>query len=82
MIEIDIYSRRGCHLCDEAKAVVERVQQRYTFALRVINIETDAALEKEYGEQIPVVFINGSKAFKYRVDEAELEKKVKKLCKT
>jgi glutaredoxin len=82
MIQIDIYSRPGCHLCDEAKAVIERVQLRFAFAVRVINIESDPALEKEYGEQIPVVFVNGNKAFKYHVDEAELEKKVKRLWKT
>ena len=81
-IRIDIYSRPGCHLCDAAKSVIERVQHRFAFDLRVINIETDAALEKEYGDQIPVVFINGNKAFKYHVDEAELEKKVKRLWKT
>ena len=81
-IQIDIYSRPGCHLCDEAKTVVERVQRRFDFAIRVVNIESDPQLEKEYGEQIPVVFINGSKAFKYRVDEGELEKKVKRLWKT
>jgi hypothetical protein len=38
--------------------------------------------EKEYGEQIPVVFVNGNKAFKYHVGEAELEEKVKRLWKT
>lgn len=80
-IQIDIYSRPGCHLCDEAKAVIERVQNRFSFDLHVINIETDPALEKQYGEEIPVVFINGNKAFKYHVDEAELEKKVKRLWK-
>jgi glutaredoxin len=82
MIEVDIYSRPGCHLCDEAKAVIERVRRRYAFALREINIENDPALEREYGEQIPVVFVNGNKAFKYHVDETELEKKVKRLWKT
>jgi glutaredoxin len=82
MIQIDIYSRPGCYLCDEAKAVIERVQRRFAFALRVIDIESDPALEKEYGEQIPVVFVNGNKAFKYHVDEAELVEKVKRLWKT
>lgn len=81
-IHIDIYSRPGCHLCDEAKELVERVRQRFPFALRVINIEEDAALETAYGAEIPVVFINGHKAFKYHVDEAELEKKVMRLWKT
>ena len=65
-----------------ASNVIERVQRRFRFALRIINIETDPELEKAYGEQIPVVFINGNKSFKYRVDEAELEKKVKRLWKT
>lgn len=81
-IQIDIYSRPGCHLCDEAKAVIERVRRRVDLSLRVINIESDPALEQKYGSQIPVVFINGNKAFKYHVDEAELEKKVKRLWRT
>ncbi len=80
-IQIEIYSRPGCHLCDEAKEVINRVRLRFPFTLRVINIETDPDLEKIYREQIPVVFINGNKAFKYHVDERELEKKVKKLWK-
>ena len=81
-IEIEIYSRPGCHLCDDAKEVVERVQRRFPFSLRVVDIEMDPELEKAYGEQIPVVFINGNKAFKYHVDERELEQKVKRLWKT
>ena len=78
-IRIEIYSRPGCHLCDEAKEVIDRVGRRVPFNVSVINIDNDPALEKLYGEQIPVVFINGNKAFKYHVDEAELEKKAKKL---
>ena len=81
-IQVDIYSRPGCHLCDEAKEVIERVQRRIAFDLKVTNIETDQDLEKQYGEQIPVVFVNGAKVFKYHVDEAEFEKKVKRLWKT
>ena len=81
-VKVDIYSRPGCHLCDEAKEVIERVGRRIAFSLRVINIETDPELEKKYGEEIPVVFVNGMLAFKYRVDEAEFEKKVKRLWKT
>jgi glutaredoxin len=80
-VRIEIYSRPGCHLCDEAKDVIDRVRLRMTFEVRVINIETDPELERTYGQQIPVVFINGNKAFKYHVDEAELEKKVRKLWK-
>jgi hypothetical protein len=57
------------------------VQRRSPFALRIINIDEDPALVEAYGSEIPVVFINGNKAFKYYVDEAELEKKVKRLWK-
>ena len=81
-VYVEIYSRPGCHLCDEAKEVIERVRRRLTFGLRVINIERDPELEKKYGEEIPVVFVNGVLAFKYRVDEAEFEKKVKRWWKT
>ena len=81
-VQIDIYSRPGCHLCDDAKIIVERVQRRFPFFLPVINIETDPDLKKFYREQIPVVFINGNKAFKYHVDERELEQKVRRLWKT
>ena len=80
-VRVDIYSRPGCHLCEEAKEVIERVRRRYNFDLQVINIEQDAELERAYGTEIPVVFINSNKAFKYRVDEVELERKVKRLWK-
>ena len=64
--------------------MIDRVQQRCPFALRIINIniDEDPALVTAYGTEIPVIFINGNKAFKYYVDEAELEKKVRRLWKT
>ena len=79
MIRVDMYSRPGCHLCDDAKVVIQRVQRRYPFTFTVINVETDPALEKAYGMEIPVILINGNKAFKYRVDEGEFERKVHRL---
>lgn len=78
-IHVEIYSRPGCHLCDDAKEVIERVQRRYPFVLKITNIETNSALETAYGTEIPVITINGNKAFKYRVDENEFERKVKRL---
>ena len=78
-IHVDIYSRPGCHLCDEAKEIIETVRRKVPFQLNVINVETDPALESVYGTEIPVITINGNKAFKYRVDRAEFERKVKRL---
>jgi hypothetical protein len=64
-----------------ARDVIERVRLRYNFVLTIINIEEDPELVEDYGTQIPVVFINSTKAFKYHVDEAELEKRVRRLWK-
>jgi glutaredoxin len=81
MVNVEIYSRPGCHLCDVAKETIEKVRKRVAFDLRITNVESDPALETAYGQEIPVVMINGQKAFKYRVEEAEFEKKVKQLWK-
>ena len=78
-IRVDIYSRPGCHLCDVAKDVIETVRARFPFELRVIDVESDPQLESAYGTEIPVVLINGNKAFKYRVDPREFENKVERL---
>ena len=78
-IHVEIFTRPDCHLCDDAKAVIERVKQRFPFDLKITNIEEDSALEAAYGSEIPVITINGNKAFKYRVDETEFARKVKRL---
>lgn len=81
-VSIEMYSRPQCHLCDEAKEVIERVRRQWPFTFRVINIEEDPKLEQAYGLEVPVILINGNKAFKYRVDEADLIRKVRRLWKT
>jgi thiol-disulfide isomerase/thioredoxin len=70
--ELVIYSRPGCHLCDEMKAVVERVASRHRLHVAEIDISGDPALDKLYGEEIPVLLVDGRKAAKYRISEAEL----------
>ena len=81
-IQIDVYSRSECHLCEDAKNALERARQRYDFILRIIDIDGDPSLEARYGTEIPVVFINNKKAYKYRVDEVDLERKLAHLWKT
>jgi glutaredoxin len=78
-IRVDVYSRPGCHLCVEAKHILESFRRRYGFELGEINVETDEALEKMYGLEIPVVTINGVKVFTYRIDASEFEKRIKRL---
>ncbi len=76
METVELYTKSGCCLCDEAKEVLRRVQADTPFELREIDIGADAALLDRYGEQIPVVFVGGFKAFKFRVDETELRRKL------
>jgi hypothetical protein len=74
MVALTLYSRPGCHLCDEMKAVVDRVSRAATPAptIDVIDISTSPDLESRYGLEIPVLLVNGKKAAKYRVTEEEL----------
>ena len=78
-IRIEIYSRPGCHLCDEAKAVIEPFSARYPLRLTVTNVDSDPNLRSAYGSEIPVVLINGIEAFRHRVDAPALERKLKAL---
>ena len=72
MIQVTIYSRPGCHLCDAMKAVVLRVARTIPFSLEDVDISGHAELETLYGLEIPVLTIDGKKAAKYRVTEREL----------
>lgn len=73
---VEILSRPDCCLCDEAKKVIERVAAEYAIEVRVVDISGNSELEARYGHEIPVVFVGGRKAFKYRVDEAELRRRL------
>jgi len=69
--EVIVYSRKGCHLCEIVKESLVKLHKRGGFQWREIDVDADAELRREYNDQVPVVFINGRKAFKYRMDERE-----------
>jgi glutaredoxin len=76
---LTIYSRPGCHLCDDMKRVVAQVtahMQSNAIVVTEIDISTDEALERMYGQEIPVLFVDGHKSAKYRISEAELRRKL------
>ncbi len=77
MISLTLYSRPGCHLCDEMKAVVARVAGAIPLSLQEIDISTDPTLEARYGLEIPVLLVEGKKAAKYMVTETELTRLLK-----
>jgi hypothetical protein len=72
MKEVVLYSKPDCCLCDDALKVLERVQKVFPFVLRKINILTDDNLHNQFRDEIPVVYIQSKKAFKYRIDESLL----------
>ena len=69
---ITLVSKPGCHLCDEARAVIERVAADLGVGWVERSIEDDPALKEQYWEQIPVTFVDGRQHDYWRVDETRL----------
>jgi glutaredoxin len=74
--EVVVYSRKGCHLCEIVKESLVKLHKRGGFTLREIDVDSDAEVRRLYNDEVPVVFINGRKAFKYRMDEQEFLRKL------
>ena len=71
-MELTLYTRHGCHLCDDMKAVINRLRQRRPVVLIEIDISTDIALERRYGQDIPVLLIDGTEVARHRIGEHDL----------
>jgi len=69
--DVVVYSRRGCHLCDIVKETLTQLQGDADFQWREVDIDTDAELRRKYNDEVPVVCIDGRKAFKYRMDRRQ-----------
>lgn len=67
-----LLGRPGCHLCDDARTVIEKVCGELGVSWEERSIEGEDRLEREYGEQIPVTFVDGRQHDFWRVDEARL----------
>jgi hypothetical protein len=70
MIRVTIYSRPGCHLCDDMKALIASVATTVPLELEEIDISNDPALAERYNLEIPVLLVSGRKVAKYRITEA------------
>ena len=77
-VSVTVYTREDCHLCAEAIDTIERVAEEVGVAVEMdlVDVDTDEQLREEYGERVPYVLLDGSPAFKYRVDEARLRRKL------
>lgn len=71
---VRLYSRRSCHLCDDARAVIDAESARDpdAFSLQEAFIDGDEGLERDYGIRVPVVEVDGRERFEYVVDADEL----------
>ena len=73
---VTLYTRAGCHLCDDAKEVIRAARPRAEFDYEEFDIDADPELRRLYNEEVPVIAIDGRKAFKYRVDMNDFLKRL------
>ncbi len=72
MALVTLYTRQGCCLCDDAKLVLAEARRRSVFEYQEVDIDADPDLRRKYNDEVPVIAIDGAKAFKYRVDLKDL----------
>ncbi len=74
--QVVVYSRKGCHLCEIVKETLSKLQRRGGFTWQEVDVDSDDQLRRQFTDEVPVVFIDGRKAFKYRLDESEFLRKL------
>jgi glutaredoxin len=75
--DVTIYSRPGCHLCEEAKTQMEPLLREFGARLTEINIDEDAQLRARYDFDVPVIFLGSRKAAKHRVDLVQFRRQLR-----
>ena len=75
--EITLYTRPGCHLCEEAKAAIAPLLAEFGATLLEVNVDEDPVLRERYGWDIPVLFIGAHKAAKHRVDLEQFRRQLR-----
>jgi glutaredoxin len=76
---VTLYGRPGCHLCDDARAVLAPLADELGFAVEEVDIEADDELLRRYLERIPVVALDGEELFDFFVDEAILRRSIARV---
>jgi glutaredoxin len=75
--DVTLYTRPGCHLCEEAKAAMAPLLREFGAVLREVNVDEDAVLKQRYGMDVPVIFIGKHKAAKHRVDLTQFRRQLR-----
>jgi glutaredoxin len=76
---VTLYGKPGCHLCEDARAAVERVRAERAFELTEVDVSLDPALNREYGERIPVLALDGEELFEFFVEEESLRERLDRV---
>ena len=79
MIEVSVYSRSNCHLCEVALEVISEIREDIEFTVTKILIDGNSELEERYGEQVPVILINNQPHDFFRVDPERFRLAISKL---
>jgi glutaredoxin len=79
MASVTLYTRARCHLCDVAKDVIASVRAERPFDFEALDVDSHPDWKELYGHEVPVVFVNGRKAFKYRVAPEELRERLERM---
>ena len=77
-LRITLYGRKECCLCDDMKKIVAQAASETGAEVEEIDVDSSPALTEQLGSEVPVLFINGRKAFKYKVGARELKARLKK----
>jgi glutaredoxin len=75
--DVTIYSRPGCHLCEEAKARIAPLLKEFGARLTEVNIDEDPVLRARYDYDVPVIFLGARKAAKHRVDVVQFRRQLR-----
>jgi glutaredoxin len=78
MTKVTVYSRQGCHLCEDAESILESLREELNFEIEVIDIDKDAELVKLYSDQVPVIHIDGIHHDFYKVDPTRFRSSLEK----
>lgn len=70
---VTLYGKPGCCLCDEAHEELERMRRKVPFELEQVDVSLDPALDREYGERVPVVAVDGEEVVELQIDAAARE---------
>ena len=78
MVVVTVYSRNGCHLCEVALEEIEKFKSEFQFQVEKILIDGKPELEKSYGEEVPVILINGKPHDFFRIDNERFRSAIQK----